>query len=163
MKIIFALVVTLFIAHLTPVQAQINNSTIEDTQVLPVVTETVQATEPVAPIEQPVAVVEPVQVTRRGCELAYNYDWPQDIAYAICMAESTGNQDAVNWSDNHGKCVGSFSLWQVGCFWYPYYGYSSEDFYNPEVNVEIAYQIYKRQGSFKAWTTYTRGTYLKYL
>lgn len=117
-----------------------------------------------AVVTTPESVVEQVQeITRKGCDLAYNYDWPQDIAYAICMAESTGNQDARNMSDNHGSCVGSYGLWQVGCFWYYYYGYSDSDFYNPDVNVSIAYQIYKRQGSFNAWTTFTRGSYLKYL
>lgn len=97
-----------------------------------------------------------------GCELAYNYDWPAQTAYGICMAESTGNANAANWNDHHGSCSGSFSLMQVGCFWYPYYGYSSADYYNPSVNMEIAYKIWQRQGGFGAWTTYTAGLHLRY-
>ncbi len=155
---------TALLPSTTPV---LNNSTPEQHHEEVVVTEpTVDQVEVAnqTPIETVTTVVEPVQETsRKGCELAYNYDWPQSTAYAICMAESSGNQDAVNWSDNHGTCIGSFSLWQVGCFWYSYYGYSANDFYNPDINVEIAYKIYKRQGSFNAWTTYTRGSYLRYL
>lgn len=169
MKVFFALLLTICIVRSTPVHSQINNLELK-----PVVSETVDqpvkeksTEEPKTPDTPPETVTpQPVAVQvqeRKGCELAYNYDWPQNIAYAVCMAESTGNQDAVNWSDNHGTCVGSFSLWQVGCFWYYYYGYTDKDFYNPDVNVQIAYQIYKRQGSFNAWTTYTRGSYRKYL
>lgn len=118
-----------------------------------------------------VATPEPVKATeptpQTGCEayrhLFQQYDWPVNTALAICQAESSGNTQAVNWGDNHGKCKGSFSLMQVGCFWYPYYGYAVTDRFTPEVNVKIAYEIYKRQGSFKAWTTYTQGRYLKFL
>jgi soluble lytic murein transglycosylase-like protein len=103
----------------------------------------------------------------QGCEqyrhLFEQYAWPVNTALAICQAESSGNIQAVNWGDNHGKCKGSFSLMQVGCFWYPHFGYSEADRYKPEVNVKIAYQIYERQKSFGAWTTYTGGRYLKFL
>ena len=64
--------------------------------------------------------------------------------------------------DNHGTCRGSYSLMQVGCFWYYHYGYSDKDFHNPKINMEIAYKIYKRQNSFRAWTTYTSGKYLTF-
>lgn len=128
----------------------------------------VEETPPVAQIEAPQAPIEPIPVpepqpeptpvveppvTSSDCSLVNNYDWPRDIARGICLAESGGNPNAVNWGDNHGKCVGSFSLMQVGCFWYPYFGYSEADFYNPIVNMDIAYKIWQRQGGFGAWTT----------
>ena len=92
-------------------------------------------------------------VTATGdCMLAYNYDWNADIAYQVCMKESGGRADATNWTDNHGKCMGSYGLWQIGCFWFPYYGYGEAAYYNPQINTEIAYNIWKRQGNFKAWS-----------
>lgn len=86
------------------------------------------------------------------CMLAYNYDWPQDIAYKVCMRESGGRTDATNWTDNHGSCTGSFGIWQIGCFWFPYYGYGEAAHYDPVIGTEIAYNIWKRQGNFKAWS-----------
>jgi len=119
--------------------------------------------------EAPVlAVSEPIQeppkpkpVPAGNCSLAYNYDWPQDVAYAVCMGESSGNQYSLNGKDNHGTCTGSYGLFQIGCFWFPYYGYEIN--YDPHVNVQIAYNIWKRQGGFGAWSAYTSGKYLKYL
>jgi hypothetical protein len=98
-----------------------------------------------------------------SCDLANNYDWPVATARAVCMAESSGNPANVNMADNHGKCVGSFGLMQIGCFWFPYYGYDSSHHANGPVNMEIAYKIYKRSGNFSAWGAYNSGAYLKYL
>jgi hypothetical protein len=127
-----------------------------------------QSTPPIV-VEAPVVAVEepkpeppkPKPIPTGNCSLAYNFDWPQDVAYAVCMAESSGNQYAHNGGDNHGSCVGSYGLFQIGCFWFPYYGHELS--YDPQVNAQIAYNIWKRQGGFGAWTTYTGGKYLKYL
>lgn len=126
-----------------------------------VVPEPIPAVEPVP--EPPTSVPQPA-VMSGDCSLVNNYtDWPTNIAYAVCMAESGGRVMAHNAGDNHGSCVGSYSLMQVGCFWYPYYGYSSADYYNPQVNIEIAHNIWKRQGGFNAWSAYKNGSYRKYL
>lgn len=123
----------------------------------------------IPPVQEPVVsqtetVTEPPQeFARYGCDLAYAYDWPADIAHAVCMAESGANQDATNHQDNHGSCIGSYSLMQVGCFWYYHFGYTDSDFYNPVVNMEIAYKIWQRQGSFRAWSAYNNGAYLRHL
>lgn len=93
----------------------------------------------------------PVAVTG-DCSLAYNYDWNADIAYQVCMKESGGRADATNWTDNHGKCMGSYGLWQIGCFWFPYYGYGEAAHYDPQIGTQIAYNIWKRQGNFHAWS-----------
>lgn len=119
------------------------------------------------PAETPPAATPHVPVTTEAagsgsCDLAYNYNWPARTARAICLAESGGNAGAANWNDHHGQCSGSFSLMQVGCFWYPYYGYSASDYYNGSVNMAIAYKIWERQGGFGAWTTYTSGKYQRY-
>ena len=124
-----------------------------------------QAVEPVrAPIVEPPKPPEPKPVVRTGnCSLVNNYDWPKQTAYGICMAESKGNSSATNVGDNHGKCRGSYGLMQVGCFWFPYYGYAVSQGHDAEINMKVAYQIYKRQGGFGAWTTYTSGKYKQYL
>lgn len=103
--------------------------------------------------------------TNGGCGLVDRYDWNRRVAYAVCMGESTSNSTAENWRDNHGSCRGSFGLMQIACFWFPYYGYSLSAYkHNPEVNMKLAYKIYKRSGnSFHPWGAYTSGKYLKYL
>jgi hypothetical protein len=171
MKIIIAIIATLFIAKLAPVQAQINNSTTQDTQVLPVVAETVQATEPVAPIEQPVAVVEQVQEQTQqqaeanvtlnpvGCSnyryLVEQYDWDVRVAMAVMQAESGCNPEASNWNDRHSTCIGSFGLFQLGCFW-------TSNPYDPATNVAKAYEIYTGSG-WRPWGAYNNGSYQRYL
>ncbi len=94
-----------------------------------------------------------------GCEqyrgLVSQYDWDVNTAMAVMRAESSCNPNAVNWGDNHGVCKGSFSLMQVGCFWYPHFGYAESDRYKPEVNVAVAYKIWQKSG-FNPWTTYKR-------
>lgn len=92
-------------------------------------------------------------ITATGdCMLAYNYDWNADIAYQVCMKESGGRANATNWTDKHHNCTGSYGLWQIGCFWFPYYGYGESAHYDPVIGTEIAYKIWKRQGNFKAWS-----------
>lgn len=91
-----------------------------------------------------------------GCELVYNYsNWNQNVAYAVCMAESGGNTNAANYNDNHGKCVGSFGLMQLACFWIP----NPTD---PIANMAKANEIYSRSG-WSPWGAYTSGKYVKYL
>lgn len=83
-----------------------------------------------------------------NCKLAYKYNWPQDIAYQICLHESGGNPNAANWSDNHmswAGCMGSFGLFQINC--------SHGQLFDPEANVKTAYMMYKARGNFSAWTT----------
>lgn len=95
----------------------------------------------VAPVEQPKPAGD--------CSLAYNYDWPQNIAYSVCMIESSGNPMAANWSDNHTSwagCMGSFGLMQINC--------SHGQLYDGVANMDVAYSMYKGWGnSFAAWTS----------
>lgn len=85
------------------------------------------------------------------CDLVYQYDWPQETAHRICLAESHGDPNAVNMNDNHGKCKGSYGLMQTACFWFPFFGY--EISFDPEINMQLAYKIWQRSG-FTPWTTY---------
>lgn len=114
----------------------------------------------VAPIQQPEPVPEkpvsdtpaPTPVVAGDCSLAYNYDWPQKTAYAVCMAESSGNPRAANLSDNHmswAGCMGSFGLMQINC--------SHGQLYDGNANMAVAYKMYKGWGnSFAAWTSCKR-------
>lgn len=91
-----------------------------------------------------------------NCSLVNNYSgWDKRVAYAVCMAESGGNPNAANWNDNHGSCMGSFGLFQIGCI---HAGAS----FDGKTNVETAYRLYKSSG-WSPWTTYTSGKYLKYM
>lgn len=98
----------------------------------------------------------PTASSSGGCELVRNYtNWNVDVAYAVCMAESGGNTNAANYNDNHGKCVGSFGLMQLACFWIP----NPTD---PTANMAKANEIWSRSG-WSPWGAYTSGKYLKYL
>lgn len=132
---------------------------------------------PVAPAEtvtepapQTVALPEPAPqpvvetpAVANNCDLASGYNWPVDVARAICMAESSGNANAHNAADGHATCTGSYGLYQIGCFWADFYGITIESLYDPAVNTEIAHRIYQRTGSFYPWTTWTGGAYKQYL
>jgi len=98
----------------------------------------------------------PTASSSGGCELVRNYtNWNVDVAYAVCMAESGGNSNAANYNDNHGKCIGSFGLMQLACFWIP----NPTD---PHANMAKANEIWSRSG-WSPWGAYTSGKYLKYL
>lgn len=88
-----------------------------------------------------------------------------NIAVAVALAESGGNPRAHNATppDN------SYGLMQINMLGgmgperrAKYNLKSNEDLYNPATNMRVAYGIFKGSG-WKAWTTYTRGTYKKYM
>jgi hypothetical protein len=108
-----------------------------------------------SPATQPnVQQSAPKTSTGGSCDLAYNYDWPQSIAYQICKYESGGNPNAANLQDNHmswAGCMGSFGLMQINC--------SHGRLYDGNKNMEVAYSMYKSWGnSFRAWTTCAKVT-----
>ena len=90
-----------------------------------------------------------------GCSLVNDYDWDTRIAYAVCMAESGGNTNAANYNDNHGRCIGSFGLMQLACFW-------TDNPTDPHANMAKAYEIYKSQG-WRPWGAFTSGAYLRFM
>ena len=71
------------------------------------------------------------------------YAWNVDTALKVCNAESGGNVYAANWTDNHKVCMGSFGLMQVSCH--------SGQVYNPQQNIQIAYQKYLNGGWYQPW------------
>lgn len=120
------------------------STTTTTTTVAPIVKKSVTTTQP--------QVTAPPAPQGGNCDLVLNYDWPQATALRICNAESHGNANALNTRDDHGKCRGSYGLMQIACFWFPFYGY--EITFDPQINIDIAYKIWQRQGGFTAWSTY---------
>lgn len=66
----------------------------------------------------------------------------------ICELESDGIATASNWKDSHATCNGSHGILQVGCV----HGHTVNELYDPTYNVEVAYDIYIKQG-LDAWRT----------
>lgn len=97
---------------------------------------------------------EPVTTTHAvGCEnyrsAVSQYDWDTDTMMRIMSAESGCNPTNHNYQDNHGSCMGSYGLFQIGCV----HGYSVAHLENPSNNIAAAYQIWQSSG-YSAWTTY---------
>lgn len=88
-----------------------------------------------------------------------------NIAVAVALAESGGNPRAHNPTPPDD----SYGLWQINMLGSmgpdrrKRYGLSSnEDLYQPATNARVAYGIWQGSG-WKAWTTYTRGTYKRFM
>ncbi len=79
---------------------------------------------------------------------------------AIMQAESGCKPDNNNltMSENHGVCVGSYGLLQVGCIHFK----SGEDRNDPATNIAVAFRVWQSQG-YRAWSVYTSGKYLRYM
>lgn len=82
------------------------------------------------------------------------------IAAAIALAESSGDDQAINPTDNNGTQT-SWGLWQIsnGTHAMPV-----PNILNPQVNARQAVAKYHGAGgTFKPWGTYNSGAYLTYL
>lgn len=82
------------------------------------------------------------------------------VAAAIAIAESGGNPAAVGptWNGD----AGSIGLWQIQTGAHPQWTVAQLE--NPQTNAQAAVSIYQAAGNaFTPWSTYTEGTYLKYL
>ena len=111
-------------------------------------------TRPLSPQSQSAAPID-----GNYCPLAYQYlDWPGEIAYAICMAESYGQPDAVNQRDVHDGCRGSYGLFQIACF-----HADPGAMLDPQANVAKAHEIYRRNNSWRPWGAYVNGSYQRHL
>lgn len=91
-----------------------------------------------------------------------------DMAYAIAMAESSGNARAFNGNVNTGdESYGLFQINMLGGMGperRKQYGLSSnDDLYDAMKNAEIAYKMSKGGTDWSPWSTYKRGDYQKYL
>lgn len=87
-------------------------------------------------------------------------------AVAIALAESGGNPNAHN---DKGK-DDSYGLWQINMLGSlgpdrrkRYKIAANTDLFKPEENARVAYAIYKDNGGFKPWTTFTSGRFQAFM
>lgn len=106
-------------------------------------------------------MVKPAEVTvaaKRDCSLVGRYNWDTKVAYAICMAESGGNPNAVGYNTNGTTDKG---LMQINSVHVPHL-ISDAERLDPEANVKAAYSIYLGSG-WSAWSTFNNGSYGRYM
>lgn len=87
-----------------------------------------------------------------------------DIAVAIALAESGGNNVAYNPETAAGTAQGSGSrgLWQIYGTAHPQY--NNDQAYDPAVNARAAFQVYREAGNrFTPWSTFNNGSYANIL
>lgn len=91
-----------------------------------------------------------------------------DMAYAIAMAESSGNARAFNGNVNTGdESYGLFQINMLGGMGperRKQYGLASnDDLYDAVKNAEVAYKMSKGGTDWSPWSTFKRGDYRKFL
>jgi hypothetical protein len=74
-------------------------------------------------------------------------------AIAVAKAESGLRCNAMSPTNDHG-------LFQINAIHFP--KFKGKDPYDCDANIEVAYEIYKRQG-FYPWTVYRTGSYKRFL
>lgn len=77
--------------------------------------------------------------------------FPEDpeTALKIARAESNLNRTAYN-PERHYGCNGSYSIMQVACIHYEERGIYGNDRFNEDINLQIAREIYEKQG-WRPW------------
>lgn len=95
----------------------------------------------------------PTQTSGVGCSLYEGllgqYDWNVSTMLRIMNAETGCDPNNHNYGDNHGSCLGSYGLLQIGCV----HGIAPSVLADPAANINAAYNIWKSQG-YGAWSTY---------
>lgn len=90
------------------------------------------------------------------------------IAVAVALAESGGNPRAHNKNAATGD--NSYGLWQINMiggmgperrkrFGLP----NNEALFDPATNARVAYGLFKSRGSWRDWSTYNSGSYLRFM
>jgi len=80
------------------------------------------------------------------------------IAVAVAKAESGWNTTARL----HTSQEDSRGLWQINLYAHP--NYNGQSLYDPDYNANAAWGVYSNSNhTWRPWTTYTRGTYLKFM
>lgn len=90
-----------------------------------------------------------------------------DTAYAVAMAESSGNAGAYNGNAGTGdKSYGLFQINMLGAMGperRAQYGLSSNDaLFDPLTNAKVAYKLSQGGTNWSPWSTYKNGSYLQY-
>lgn len=110
------------------------------------------------PVDKPV-----VTVLAGGdyADLINQYSWNPQIAYAVMMAESRGNPQALN--NNPATADYSVGLFQINLYGALANDRPSEEWLRiPENNIAYAYKMWQQSGWYP-WSVYKSGAYLQYL
>lgn len=94
-------------------------------------------------------------------EISKYSGWDVSTMAAIAQAENTSCDPLrhnLTGSENHGVCIGSYGVLQVGCVHYA----AGDDVNDLATNVRIAHAVWLKQG-YTAWTQYTNGKFRSYL
>lgn len=98
-----------------------------------------------------------------------------DIAVAVCLAESSGDANAMNlttpeqaaaWNaahpgrPKHGP-ERSFGLWQINTLASPQY--DEQRLFEPEYNAHAAFELSQGGKDWRHWGAFTDGGYLHYM
>lgn len=81
--------------------------------------------------------------------------------FAIAQAENRGcdpNRHNLTNSENHGVCVGSYGVLQVGCLHFE----AGEDRNDLSTQVAVAHRVWLKQG-YTAWTMFNNDEYEQFL
>ncbi len=108
-------------------------------------------------ITEPEVVEEPIQVIQTNLpakcldfyEEVSKYNWNVDVAMNIMKAESGCNPNAINKTDNHRQCLGSFGLFQISC--------TTSTTLDPKENIRLAYEEKYLKGGWKHWSVCKNG------
>lgn len=91
-----------------------------------------------------------------------------DIAYAVAMAESSGNARSHNTNKSTGD--NSYGLFQINMIGdmgparrKQYHLKSNDDLFDPLTNAKVAYAMSNKGRDWSPWSTYKTGAYKKYL
>lgn len=114
----------------------------------------------VAPVTDQAPVIPTPPATPTDCNAVKGYDWNTDVAYAVCMAESTGNPDATGYNTNGTIDRG---LMQVNSIHSDMVGGDVAALYDPATNIKIAYALSRGGTDWTPWSAYNSGKYLKWL
>jgi hypothetical protein len=85
------------------------------------------------------------------------YNWDYKVIIAIAKAENDTCDPLrhnLTSSEDHGVCVGSYGVLQVGCLHYR----AGENRDSLVINVAVAYRVWLEQ-NYNAWTMYRNGEY----
>lgn len=100
-----------------------------------------------------------------GCEdyrgIVEAYDWDTNTMLAIMKSENRScdpSNKNLSLLEDHGVCVGSYGLLQVGCVHFT----GNQNPNDIETNISVAYQVWRKQG-YNAWTQYRNGDYKRFL
>lgn len=108
----------------------------------------------------------PATVVETGCEVVKKEvsrykGWDANLISAIAQAENRTcdpTRHNLTNSENHGVCIGSYGVLQVGCLHYNE-GENRDDL---KTNVAVAHRVWLKQG-YKAWSCFNNGTYKQFL